>query len=114
MNMSDLEKLLNGVQYKAPENFTAGVMEKVDSCPRNSGSRFASNPYYRTGLSQPDYPVPEPDAMDGLSDERCGEPDPFPRRDGRLFPRSQFHRIYYPEDRFDPEQAFSVFNRSIE
>ena len=51
MNMSDLEKLLNGVQYKAPENFTAGVMEKVDSCPRNSGSRFASKPYYRTGLS---------------------------------------------------------------
>jgi hypothetical protein len=49
MNMSDIDKLLDSVQYKAPESFTNDVMKRVQSC--GPGRQPASNRYYRAGLS---------------------------------------------------------------
>lgn len=49
MNMSDIDKLLESTQYKAPEGFTHNVMQKIYY---NAERKTAVNRYYRrAGLS---------------------------------------------------------------
>ncbi|HHU79479.1 MAG TPA: hypothetical protein GXZ29_11475 [Clostridiales bacterium] len=48
MDMHEMEQLLKSIRYKAPENFTSGVMQKIHSC---SESRKRAELCYRTGIS---------------------------------------------------------------
>ena len=49
MNTSDLDQLLDSVQYEAPEDFTGQVMQKIETAGNRRPS--AANRYYRTGIN---------------------------------------------------------------
>jgi hypothetical protein len=50
MNMSDIDRLLDSTQYKAPENFTEHVMMRIQA-GESPSKQAAANRYYRAGLS---------------------------------------------------------------